>query len=146
MTVADGPIATVVVDASKAFLKVASEWVVQQPFLRLAGTASTAKAALASTERLRPDLLLIDVGLPDLDGFEVTRRVRQAGSAKWIVVLSFFDSKAARDEAWASGADAFVSKTDFNDRLLRVIRELAGEREPRQADRPAIPALREPNP
>ena len=110
-----------VVDDSPEFLLGACDWVAAQSGLRLAGTARTGEEALLAVERLHPDLVLMDVAMPRMDGLEATRRIKSAPDAPIVVILTFHATQAARQEAWAAGADGFVSKSDVSDELGRVI-------------------------
>jgi two-component system, OmpR family, KDP operon response regulator KdpE len=71
--------------------------------------AHTGQAAFAALTMRPPDVVLLDLGLPDRDGLEVVRRVRAAGSTP-IVVLSARDSEAAKVEALTLGADDYLAK------------------------------------
>jgi DNA-binding response OmpR family regulator len=66
-------------------------------------------SALALAERDLPDLVILDLGLPDLDGLEVCRRLRRA-SAVPIVILTRRSDNAARDAGIAAGAIAYLTK------------------------------------
>lgn len=131
-----------VVDDSEEFLAGASAWVLARPGLELAGTATGGEPAVAAAARLRPDLVLMDVAMPGMDGFEATRRIKGSGAAPLVVMLSFHDTRAVRDEAWSAGADGFVSKAELADELPRVIEKLltgkgaGGEDGPQDAARP----------
>jgi len=95
------------------------------PLLRSRGyevtVAGTAREALASVEGERPDLILLDLGLPDMDGLEVCRRVR----ARWdtpIVVLSARGAEKDKVAALDEGADDYVTKPFGPDELLARVR------------------------
>jgi two-component system KDP operon response regulator KdpE len=82
--------------------------------------ASTASAALASLAQRPPDVILLDLGLPDLDGLEVVRRVRARGDTP-IIVLSARHTEAAKVEALTLGADDYLSKPfGMNELLARI--------------------------
>jgi two-component system OmpR family response regulator len=75
--------------------------------------AASGRAALAAIEGRRPDLVVLDVMLPDLDGFEVARRLRQAegaGSHVPIIFLTARDSTADKIEGLRLGSDDYVTK------------------------------------
>jgi two-component system KDP operon response regulator KdpE len=72
-------------------------------------TAHTGAEAVNQVALVRPDLVILDLGLPDLDGIEVCRRIR-AFSAVPIVVLSAYGDERRKVEALDSGADDFVTK------------------------------------
>jgi two-component system KDP operon response regulator KdpE len=95
------------------------------PLLRSKGyevsVAGTAREALASVEGERPDLIVLDLGLPDMDGLEVCRRVR----ARWdtpIVVLSARGAEKDKVAALDEGADDYVTKPFGPDELLARVR------------------------
>ena len=81
-----------IVDDDFMVAKVHAGFVATLPGFRVAGTAATGAQALAEVERLAPDLVLLDVYLPDMTGLEVLQRVRAAGSDADVIVIS-----AARD-------------------------------------------------
>src|SRR5437667_998135 len=83
-------------------------------------TASTGEEALESIAHYRPDLMLLDLGLPGMSGLEVCRRVR-AQSALPIIVLSVKDTERDKVQALDLGADDYVSKPfGINEVLARV--------------------------
>ncbi len=82
--------------------------------------AEAAGEAFANIAQRPPDVILLDLGLPDLDGLEVVRRVRDAGATP-IVVLSARDTEAAKVEALTLGADDYLSKPfGMNELLARI--------------------------
>ncbi len=83
--------------------------------------AATAAEGLALFGTNNPDLIVLDLGLPDLDGLEVTRRVR-AGSATPIVVLSARGREADKVEVLDAGADDYVTKPFGTNELLARVR------------------------
>ncbi|PRY47859.1 response regulator of citrate/malate metabolism [Geodermatophilus tzadiensis] len=85
-------IRVLIVDDDFMVARVHAGFVAAADGYEVAGTAATGAAALAEVERLRPDLVLLDVYLPDMTGLEVLQRLRASGSAVDVVVIS-----AARD-------------------------------------------------
>jgi response regulator of citrate/malate metabolism len=85
-------IGVLIVDDDFMVAKVHSGFVAALDGFEVVGTASTGADALAQIERLRPDLVLLDVYLPDMTGLDVLRRLREGGSPVDVVVIS-----AARD-------------------------------------------------
>ncbi|MCU1386823.1 MAG: response regulator transcription factor [Ilumatobacteraceae bacterium] len=95
--------------------------------------ASTGRAALAAVEAQKPDLILLDVMLPDLDGFEVARRLRQdhrSGSAVPIIFLTAKDATADKVEGLRLGVDDYVTKPfsieELIERVKAVLRRSSG--------------------
>jgi DNA-binding NarL/FixJ family response regulator len=66
--------------------------------------------ALRQAERLKPDIVLMDLEMPELDGFEATRQIKTLNLAKAVIVLTVYADDANRQKAMESGADAFVAK------------------------------------
>jgi two-component system KDP operon response regulator KdpE len=91
--------------------------------------AADGRTALERWEARRPDLVLLDLGLPDLDGLEVIRRIRR-DSATPIVILSGRFEEREKVEALERGADDFVTKPfgveELNARLRVALRRAAG--------------------
>ena len=83
--------------------------------------APSGKAALELIGQ-KPDLIILDLGLPDIDGLELLRRMRQANEGVPIVVLSSRGEEAAKVQALDLGADDYVTKPFGMDELLARIR------------------------
>jgi len=88
------------------------------PCLRLAAEFATAGAAIAAIGEVRPDVLLVDLGLPDGSGFDVIRHTRRASPATEIMVVSIFGGESNLIEAIEAGATGYLLKDslpgDFN--------------------------------
>ncbi len=84
-------------------------------------SATTARAAFESIERQRADLIVLDLGLPDADGREVCRKIRQ-GSDVPIIVLSAKSGEQDKVSALEQCADDYVSKPFNSDELLARVR------------------------
>jgi two-component system KDP operon response regulator KdpE len=95
------------------------------PLLRARGyevtTAMTGKACLESVERVDPDLIILDLGLPDMDGVELCRLLRDGRSTP-ILVLSARGAEADKVRALDAGADDYVTKPFGSEELLARIR------------------------
>ena len=95
------------------------------PLLRTRGydvqTAMTGRAALEAAERDKPDLIVLDLGLPDINGVEVCREVRKSQSIP-ILVLSARGAEGDKVNALDAGADDYVTKPFGTEELLARIR------------------------
>jgi DNA-binding NarL/FixJ family response regulator len=78
------------------------------------GEAADARSALEAVGRLRPNVVLLDVQLPDLDGFEVARRLAQAGHPPAIVLVSSRDRSAYHRRLADSPARGFLAKGELS--------------------------------
>ena len=113
-----------VVDDSREFRKVVCVWIASQPDLELAGEASGGREAVATIERRRPDLVLMDAVMPDMNGFEATRRIKSGPDSPPVVVLSLYSTEALRRAAEAAGADGFVAKSELIQQLPQLLETL----------------------
>lgn len=96
-----------------------------QPDLRVAGEAATGLEAIAQARSLQPDVLLMDVRMPDLDGVEATRRILASGSGARVIILTTFDVDEYVYGALRAGASGFLLKDAQPADLLSAIRAVA---------------------
>jgi DNA-binding NarL/FixJ family response regulator len=87
--------------------------------------ASNGLEAIEKAERFDPDVILMDIRMPELDGLEATRRILGSGGATRILVLTTFDLDEYVYEALRAGASGFVLKDDPPEQLLAAIRTVA---------------------
>jgi two-component system, NarL family, response regulator LiaR len=94
----------------------------QQQGILVVGEAATGEDGLRLTEKLHPDVVIVDLGLPDIDGIEVTRQIKQlADCTSKVLVLTFRDEPRAVLAAFAAGADSYCMKDVSPDRLLEAM-------------------------
>ena len=98
-----------------------------EPDIHVVGEASDGSTAIDMASLLAPDVVLMDVNMPVMDGIAATREllVRLPGSA--VVMLSLHDDNGTMNSALAAGAIAFVAKHQMDDSLLTAIRQAAGK-------------------
>src|SRR4029077_1490941 len=84
----------------------------------------------------RADIVVLDLGLPDIDGLEVIKRVRDAGSPGPIIVLSSPRAESAKVQALDAGADDYVTKPFGIEELLARIRAAQRHRLQQQGEKP----------
>jgi CheY-like chemotaxis protein len=92
-------------------------------------TAQDGPEALVLADRFKPDVVLLDIGLPGMDGFEVARRLRASPNARELrlIALTGYSGSAIREQADDAGFDAFMTKPiRFKDILSMVARPAAG--------------------
>ena len=88
--------------------------------------ASNGLEAVEKADRFRPDVVLMDIRMPELDGLEATRRILAADNGARILVLTTFDLDEYVYEALRAGASGFVLKDDPPEQLLTAIQVVAG--------------------
>ena len=106
------PLRVLIVDDSVTYRRVASSVLAEFPGVEVVGSAANGKIALQRIEQLSPDLLLLDVEMPEIDGLELLRRLRAEGSEIGAIMLSAATANAAKAtlQALALGAFDFVEK------------------------------------
>ena len=95
---------------------------------RVIGEIGDGLAVADMVERLRPDVLVLDLMMPGLNGSEITRRVRERSPRTQVVILSMYDSKGYVLEALEAGAMGYVLKASPSEELVRAIREVVAGR------------------
>jgi DNA-binding NarL/FixJ family response regulator len=93
--------------------------------LRVVAEADDGPSGLAAIEEHQPDVAVVDLGLPGLDGIEVTRRARLIAPRTRIAILTVQDLDTEIHAALAAGADAYSLKTSPPDRIVAAIRTAA---------------------
>jgi two-component system KDP operon response regulator KdpE len=98
--------------------------------------AEDGTTALEALRRSTVDVLVLDLGLPDIDGFDIIRRLREQGSALPIIVLSSRADETGKVQALDLGADDYVTKPFGVDELLARLRAALRHRLQQQGERP----------
>jgi two-component system, NarL family, invasion response regulator UvrY len=114
------------VDDHPAFRDAARALIDATPGFEVAGEVDSGEDAVGAVMRLRPDLVLMDVGLSGIDGYEATRRLRYVRPATVIVLVSASDDTLEGETAVTCGAVAWVRKQDLRPRLLRELWQIHG--------------------
>ncbi|GAB3913166.1 response regulator transcription factor [Kibdelosporangium lantanae] len=95
-----------------------------QPDMEIVGEAGDGEAAVRLAEELRPDVVLMDVRMPVLDGVEATKLITGAGTAK-VLVMTTFDLDEYALSALRNGASGFMLKDTPPDHLVAALRSVA---------------------
>lgn len=112
------PIRVLVVDDQEPFRQAAEAVVETTPGFEVVGRAGSGEAAVDAVAELQPDLVLMDVVLPGLDGMAATRLIRGAAPTVTVVLLSTHDLTHHASAVQACGAAAFVPKSAFGPDVL----------------------------
>lgn len=110
-----------IVDDQAAFRRAAQAVVESTDTFMVVGAFDTAESGIAAIDRLRPDLILMDVNLPGMDGVRASRLLRAEHPRVVVVLLSSYDEAEFADLTSDCGAAAYVPKAAFGpDRLAAV--------------------------
>jgi DNA-binding NarL/FixJ family response regulator len=85
------------------------------------GEAANGQAAVAAVRQLRPDVVLLDIQLPDIDGFEVTARLADGEAGPVVVLTSTRDRADYGERVERSGARGFIPKAELSGAALRAL-------------------------
>lgn len=124
----DRPIRVLLVDDHESFRSAARLVIDATDDFSLVGEAQSGEEAVATAASGAYDLVLMDIKLPGMDGFEATRRIRVARGAPRVIVLSTYAADEYAAAARVAGADGFVTKSEFGPAALRRLWGLANRR------------------
>ena len=109
-----------IVDGHASFRTIA-RLVLETEGFAVVGDAPSGEAGVAEIVRLEPDLVLLDIGLPDMDGFVVAARLRDAGVESSIVFTSSRDASDFGPLLADYGASGFIAKAELSGDALRKL-------------------------
>jgi len=92
---------------------------------RVIGEAMNGREALAKAQKLKPDIAILDVAMPDLDGLEVTRQLRKEAPGTGLIILTMHESTALVRRALEAGAHGYVLKSDLADQLVKAVKNVS---------------------
>ena len=119
-------IKVMVVDDNPQFASAAAHFLAESGGFELLANAHSGSEALARAEKERPDLMLIDVRMPGLNGLAVASLIKARQTPPKIVMMTLEDGEGYRSGAAAAGADGFLAKGAFARDLRGVVDTLFG--------------------
>jgi DNA-binding NarL/FixJ family response regulator len=119
-------LATIIIaDDDQAFRSVLKRLLQKERELSVVGEAADGLEAIERARELSPDIILMDIAMPRLNGLEATRRIRAEHPEIKVVIFTKHQEDAYRQAAADSGADAFLTKTTRLADLLTTIRQVS---------------------
>jgi two-component system invasion response regulator UvrY len=118
------PLRILLVDDSLPFLESADRFLSGEAYLKIVGRALSGREALEQVLLLQPDLVLMDLAMPGMNGLEATRQIKLQANPPYIIILTLNDCYEYQAAAEAIGADGFVNKSEFSTVLLPLISQL----------------------
>jgi DNA-binding NarL/FixJ family response regulator len=110
-----------VVEDSEPFRRFFCSTLRERPELQLVGEVIDGIEAVERAEQVRPDLIVLDIGLPSLNGIEAARQIRKVSPNSKILFVSQESSTDVIEEALGTGARGYVVKTDAGSELLEAV-------------------------
>ena len=96
-----------------------------EPGIEVVGEASSGKEVIALTEELRPDIVLMDIGMPGVDGIAATRRIKNTFADIQVLVLSVYEDESLLREAIKVGAAGYIIKRAAEEELISAIKAVS---------------------
>lgn len=122
----NGKIRTMLVDDSNIFCQVANDFIQRQKELKLIGAFPSTEKALESIESLCPQVVLLDVDMPDHTGLDTIPRFCTLVPNVSVIALTLLEGESFRQAALAAGAHDFVAKASLVTDLMPAIRRVVG--------------------
>lgn len=121
------------VDDHPGFINAAVRHLRKLDWIEIAGMAGNGIEAITQCEALRPDVVLMDLAMPEMGGLQATRLIKAQDDAPFIVIASHFDDVEHREHTLRAGADAFVSKLAYIHDVMPILERVAGRAPEAQA-------------
>jgi DNA-binding NarL/FixJ family response regulator len=128
------------VDDSSIFLESLDAFLATESSVAIVGHARSGHAAQEQVRQVQPDLVLIDLRMPHMNGLEVTRQIKAGSAAPYVIMLTLYDTAEYRAAAAAVGADTYLTKGELRTQLLPLLARLSAERASRVAETDTPPS------
>lgn len=117
-------IRVLVADDSPTALRSVCKYLEYSGEFEIVGTARDGQHVLHQAERFRPDLVLTDLSMPQLNGFEAAMELRRSFPKMHVLIFSELSGLSLREECLRSGADGFVEKSQMPEKLMEEVYKL----------------------
>ena len=124
------PLRVLIADDHRLFAEALEAILATDERIEVVGQASDGGQAVELARRLDPDVVLMDVSMPVLDGFEATREIRAASDGVHVLMLTGSNSRADVDRSREAGASGYVTKDRIASELVATIVEVTHRRLP----------------
>lgn len=115
------PIRVLVVDDYEPARKAFRELLEQEEGIQVVGEAADGREAIAKYQELHPQVILMDVKMPKMNGITATGRIKKQSPEAKVIILSAYDEKDLVEKAMKLGADAYVTKNQPVEDIIRTI-------------------------
>ena len=111
----------VLADDNLEFLNAATDFLAIDPQLEIVGQARSGREAVDQVIQLQPHLVIMDLAMPETNGFEATRQIKAQSDPPYVIILTLYDNPEYQAAAKRVEADGFVPKSDLGMLLLPLI-------------------------
>jgi DNA-binding NarL/FixJ family response regulator len=115
------------VDDNPAFATSAAAFLASDERVRIVGQVADGAAGVSAAMELAPDIVLMDITLPVMDGLAATRKIKSTAGAPVVIIVSSHDDEEYRRGASEASADAFLPKSKFGDDIFDLLDSLRRE-------------------
>jgi DNA-binding NarL/FixJ family response regulator len=119
------PIRVLIADDHRLFAEALEAILAAEPEIEVVGRARDGEEAVQQSLALKPDVILMDIAMPGVDGVEATKRIRNKQERACVLMLTGSNSRSDVARAREAGAAAYVTKDRIAAHLIEAIRELA---------------------
>jgi CheY-like chemotaxis protein len=118
-------------DDNEDFLKTAVQFIEseKESHITVVKAASDGYEAIGYTTELKPDIVLLDINMPKLNGFMATEVIKKMEKPPAVILFSIFTSDIYHENAKKAGADFFLGKMDFGNKIIPLIKELINKKQ-----------------
>jgi DNA-binding NarL/FixJ family response regulator len=92
--------------------------------LKVVGEACNGLEAIQQVDQLQPDVVLMDLAMPQIDGLEATQRIKATHPETGVVMITIHDTEETRELAMRAGVDTFLAKGNDTETLIQTIHEV----------------------
>ncbi|MCI0708055.1 MAG: response regulator transcription factor [Ignavibacteriae bacterium] len=110
-------------DDHAGFRRTVSEFLARLPDINVVGEAADGREAVEQVEKLHPDMVLIDISMPNQNGLEATRIIKERWPATRVVIATTHDSPFYRNKANEAHADGYILKSSLKPDLVAAIQQ-----------------------
>jgi two-component system NarL family response regulator len=118
-------ISVLIADDHRLFAEALEAILASEPEIEVVGRASNGEEAVEQALALHPDVILMDIAMPGVDGVEATKRIRRKQGSARVLMLTGSNSRTDVARAREAGAAAYVTKDRIAAQLIEAIRDLA---------------------
>ena len=102
----------------RALLSTSPEW-------EIVGEVDNGRDAVSLTEKLQPDIVILDIGMPQLNGLDATRQIKKIAPATEVLIFTAHEAEELVHDVFDSGARSYIMKTDAADHLIEALKALS---------------------